>query len=632
MKHITIGVAGHVDHGKTALVRALTGMETDRLAEEQQRGMSIVLGFAHLTLPEGEVDLIDVPGHEKFVRTMIAGATGIEAVLLVVAAGEGVKPQTGEHLALTELLGVRRGIVVVSKSDLVPESSDRELVAAEMRDFLQETFLRDAPLVFASSVTGEGLDELTAGLRRLLTGAEIAPETDDFTLPIDRVFSVTGHGAVVTGTLRRGALRVGQTVELLPHGTRAEVRGMQVHGRAVETASPGRRVAVNLRGVKQEALERGDALAAPGYLRPTRQFDAQVTVLATAARPVKRGQSVRLHYGARESVARVFPLGRDEIAPGEAGFVQFRTDEEAFLPVRERFIVRSLSPAETVGGGTVLDSVPARHRRGDAGALARVQALARGDIGEMLRETLREAGPQGLDLARFARDWGAAPETIGSELAALHAVLCPGGLALGADFFADLCRSATETVTRFHARHPTLAGMPREELRQKLSPGLPPSVFAHVLSGLVAEGHFEAADGLVREASFSSEERLSPAERAIAQEIAERFRGDGLRPPNLSDVLGTDRRKKNLYHFLVRTGVLVPAVDRTNNRTVVFHRDALTEAERVLASHLPTTDGLTVSEINDVLKTTRKNSIPLLELLDLRGVTRASAAANVVRL
>ncbi|MDQ2687049.1 MAG: selenocysteine-specific translation elongation factor, partial [Armatimonadota bacterium] len=621
MKHSTVGVAGHVDHGKTALVRALTGMETDRLKEEQARGLSIVLGFAHLTLPEGEVDLIDVPGHEKFVKAMIAGATGVDACLLVVAANERVKPQTVEHLALLELLGVQNGLVVVTKSDLAEESQARTDIEVEVREFLDGTFLQDAPLIFASVFTGEGLDALRSHLAALLGCATEAPASADFYLPVDRVFTMAGHGTVVTGTLRRGSLSVGQTVEALPEGTRLEVRGLEVHGRPVARAEPGWRTAVNLRGRKD--LARGDALAAPGFLRPTRLLDAQVRVLPTASRPLRWGQTVRLLYGTDELAARVFPLAGNEIAPGAQGSVQFRLMDDAFVPIGERFIVRIPSPAETVGGGVVLDTTSAKHRAGDEAALALLQSLALNDLGGILRGKLDAAGYAGLDLARLARERGLSPAALEDARADEPLIVCDG-FALSEACFQDVCVRMREAVGGFHVAHKTRRGMPREELRQKLPAALPGPFFGLALERLVQQKHLEIEDGgLVRVFGSSVEARLSDTERAVASEIEDRFRQGGLAPPNLSDVLGQDRRRKALYLYLVETGRLMPLTDRTNNRTVVFYRDAVAQAERLLAASLPTLGavGGTVSELNQALGTTRKNSIPLLEYFDAQGVT-----------
>lgn len=628
MKHSTVGVAGHIDHGKTALVRALTGMETDRLKEEQERGMSIVLGFAHLSLPEGEIDLIDVPGHEKFVKAMIAGATGVDAGLLVIAANERIKPQTVEHLALLELLGVRDGLVAVAKADLAGGAEERAGIEGEIREFLRGTFLQAAPVVFTSVVTGEGLDTLRGHLAGLLARAVLAPPVPDFYLPVDRVFTISGHGTVVTGTLRRGSLSVGQAVELLPEGTRLEVRGLEVHGRPVERADAGWRTAVNLRGAKENPA-RGDALAAPGFLRPTRLLDAHLRLLPGSPWPLRRGQTVRLFYGTGERLARVFPLGGDEVLPGAEGPVQFRLQDEAFVPAGERFVIRTYSPVETVGGGVVLDAAPVKHRPGDAGALALAQALARDDLGGILRGKLSAAGYAGLDLARLARDQGPPVRVLEEALRAAPAVSSQGVALLDARF-QDVCAQAVENVSRFHTANKTRRGMSREELRRKLPGALPGPLFQLALDQLVRQERLQIEEGgLVRVFGSSVESRLSDTERAVAAEIEDRFRHGGLKPPNLADVLGDDRRRKALYLYLAEIGHLVPMTDRTNNRTVVFHRDAVTQAERILATHLPTAGGGTVSELNQALGTSRKNSIPLLEYFDARGVTRREGDRRV---
>ena len=620
MRHITVGVAGHIDHGKTALVRALTGMETDRLAEEQARGMSIVLGFAHLALPEGEIDLIDVPGHERFVHTMIAGATGIAAVLLVIAADEIVMPQTREHVALTELLGVQKGLVVLTKSDLMSDPDERALVEAEARGFLADTFLRDSPTVWASAVTGEGLDDLRARLRHLLAEAVPPAELPHFYLPVDRVFSMTGHGTIVTGTLRRGTLRVGQSVELVPGGTRVEVRGLEVHGRSVERAESGWRTAVNLRGVKKDGVQRGDALATPDALRPTRFLDVELRLLPDVP-PLRRGQTVRLYYGTAEALARVHPLDGDELAPGAQGLAQLRLADETMVPVHERFVIRAVSPVETLGGGRIVDAAPPRHRQADADALRRVRALSAGDLTDKVREKLREAREAGQEVTRLAADLGLPPAPVEAALAGLPVVRV-GGLVMDPMVFDDLGLKTLEAVHQFHAAHPTQRGMPREELRRRLPAALAPLVFQRMLDDAVRQGQLATEEGLVKESGFSSEALLSPVERTIASEIEDRFRQGGLRPPNLKDVLGTDRRRKNLYHFLRESGKLVETTDRTSNAVVTFHALAIAEAERRLAHALSGGVGATVSELNQSLGLTRKYAIPLLEYFDARGVTK----------
>ncbi len=618
-KHITVGVAGHIDHGKTALVRALTGTETDRLKEERERGMSIVLGFAHVALPGGEVDLIDVPGHEKFVKTMIAGATGIDAALLVVAANERVKPQTVEHVALMGLLGITRGIVVVSKSDLMPDEDERALVADELRTFLGGTFLRDAPLRFASALTGEGLAGITAALQDLLAEAAPPREQPFFTLPVDRAFTMVGQGTIVTGTLRRGPVRVGQTVQLWPRGLKAEVRGLEVHGQPVSVAPPGWRTAVNLRGVKKDDIAHGDTLATVGALRPTRLLDAELTLLPSAEKPVKRGQAVVLHSGTDETPARVYPMGRAEVGAGETAFVQFRLSQDAVVPAGEPFVIRTPSPAETVGGGQIVDPYPLKHTHVDEAVLRSVRTLAHGSPAERLREKLRQAGPEGRDGRQLALDLGLPPDSLTPDL---PAVFCSGGLVLAPDVFETLRAQTLALVVQFHAAHPTRRGMPQEELRRRLPRALKPAAYHRLTEDLTAGGALEAFDGLVRRSGYSPEAALSAVEREIAREIEAEFRQGGLHPPDLDAVLKRDRRRKSLYHFLVEAGALVPTTERTTNKTVVFHRDALAQAEARLRAALSDGEGQTVSQLNAALGTTRKFSIPLLEHLDSLGVTK----------
>ncbi len=619
MKHLTVGVAGHIDHGKTALVRALTGMETDRLPEEQARGMTIVLGFAHLTLPGGEMDFIDVPGHEKFVRTMIAGATGIDTALLVVAANERIKPQTVEHVALMGLLGVRRGLVAITKSDLVPNLDERGRVQDELREFLAGTFLADAPLLLLSAQTGEGINALQSALANQLEEAEAPREYLYFSLPVDRAFTLTGQGTIVTGTLRQGTLRTGQTVEILPRGLKAEVRGLQVHGQPVSEAHPGWRTAVNLRGVKKDGLAHGDTLAAVGVLRPTRIVDAEFWLLASAAKPLKRGAVAMLHHGTAEVPARIYPLGQNEITPGERVFVQLRLGGDAVFVWGEPFVLRLLSPAETIGGGAIADPYPLKHTRDEEQLSHHVRTLAHGTEAERFLAKLAEAGAAGRDPKPLSFDVGLSGEL---RLDTLPVVVCSPLLVLHQDVFAALETQAVSAVTQFHAKHPTRRGMPSEELRRVLPPALKPVAYTALLQALSAAGTLEILDALVRMVGYSPESALSAIEREIVREIEAAFREGGLKPPELDAVLKRDRRRKTLYYYLVEAGALVPATDRTSNRTVVFHQSAIDALGPVLERALAGSDGLRVSELNQLLNTTRKFSVPLLEYLDSIGLTR----------
>ncbi|HEX5323689.1 MAG TPA: selenocysteine-specific translation elongation factor, partial [Capsulimonadaceae bacterium] len=474
MKHITVGVAGHIDHGKTALVRALTGMETDRLPEERERGMSIALGFAYLPLPEGQIDLIDVPGHEKFIKTMIAGATGTEAVLLVVAATERIMPQTVEHLALCELLGIRKGFVVVNKSDLAP-ADERDSILTEIRSFLTTTFLSDAPLIFASAITDEGIAEIRAVLTKLLAESTPPVPKPGFYLPIDRVFSMTGHGTVVTGTLRRGRIRVGDSAQVYPSGRPAQVRGIEVHGVAVEESGPGWRTAVNLRGISMDEIARGDTLASPDALFPTTVLDAELTLLPARlrlakgkVRPIRHGETVHVYYGTRESQARLHLLDRNELCEGETALVQLRFGDPQAAPVGERFVLRAFSPMETIGGGCFIDIAPARHTRRDKDVLRQMRVLVEGSAAERLFVKIHTAGYAGRGFERLQTELDISSEEWEAARGQLPVVLIGPDLMLSDEYLEKACEQIRTRIYDFHTKHPTLRGIPQAELRKHL--------------------------------------------------------------------------------------------------------------------------------------------------------------------
>lgn len=628
MKHVTVGVAGHIDHGKTALVKSLTGIETDRLPEERERGMSIVLGFAHLDCPGGQIDLIDVPGHERFLKAMIAGATGIDSVVLVVASTERIMPQTVEHLALCELLGVENGVIAVTKADLV-STLDREQIGDEVRAFLAGTFLAQAPIVFTSAVTGEGIADLRAELFGLLEHSMPAPEKAGFYLPVDRVFTMTGHGTVATGTLRRGTIRMGDTVQILPRGERAVVRGLEVHGEPVDSIGAGFRAAVNLRGVSKEGLVRGDILASPGLLTPTLRIDCEITLLSPRLRPVesahkplRHGENVRIAYGTREAAARIHLLDRDELRAGETAPAQLRFGTPQAAPAGERFVVRSTSPAETIGGGRFIDIAPKRHARHDVDALQRLQILAQGGSREKLAAKLTEAGFSGREITRMLTDLDidrAEWDRIGPGL---PIVPCGENIVIERSSYDRASDMIVEALFGYHKAHRAERGMTRDRLRAQLPKELPAAVFQHLLAELSHGGRIEIDGALVRIAGFSPESALTEVEREIAGGMAQQFARGGLSPPDPAQVIGSDRRRKTLYRFLLESGRLVETTDSGSGRVVVFHAGAIREAACALSEKLVRGQGYSVSELNLLLGTSRKYAIPLLEYLDSQGVTR----------
>jgi selenocysteine-specific elongation factor len=637
-----IGTAGHVDHGKSTLVTALTGIDPDRLAEEKARGMTIDLGFAWLTLPSGrEASIVDVPGHESFIKNMLAGVGGIDVALLVVAADEGVMPQTDEHLAILDLLRVRGGVVALSKCDLVDEEW-LELVREEVAERLRPTTLAGAPIVPCSAVTREGLSELLAALDRALEGAPSRRDLGRPRLPIDRVFTITGFGTVVTGTLQDGALRAGQEVEIVPRGARARIRGLQAHKRSVAAGTPGGRLAVNLAGVAKSDLARGDVLALPGSMRPTTALDVRLDVLLGAPRPVVHNAMLDLYLGAAETPARVLLLDRDELHTGESGWAQLRLAHPIAAAWGDRFILRVPSPSLTIGGGVVVEPWARRHRRRDASVLARLETLARGNPEEMLLAALRgdapgmggvagkgarRAGYGAREAAELERATGLARADADAALDALcrrGAARRIGALIFAAEEWERLRADSRKLLAGYHHQYPLRAGMPREEWRSRL--GLGAKTVGEVAAALVAEGELAEAGagapggvaGAGGHGSFvrlpTHEPRLDPAQERAVAAMLERFRAEPFAPPTRPEVeqaLGSE-----LTAALVERGALVKLGD-----VVLFERTAYAEAVRRLAAALRAEGTLTAAAARDLLGTSRKYILPLLEHLDERRIT-----------
>ncbi len=612
---------GHVDHGKTALVRALTGTDTDRLKEEKARGVSIVPGFALLKgagTDGGEIDLVDLPGHERFVRAMISGATGMRAVLLAVDANEGIKPQTVEHLEIARLIGVRRGVIALTKCDLVgPETiAERraELVAVATRAGIAE------PVVVATSVVAEtGIVELRTALGALLRDA--APSTDDGFpyLPIDRVFARPGFGAVVTGTLRRGRLSVGDRIEIMPGGLTATVRSLQIHGRSVQTAEPGRRTAVALRGVEIGDLHRGQALAAPGMLVAGRWIDVALTAVASAETPLEGGTACRLLIGTTEVPARLRLLDRDGLEPGASTVAQLRTDEDIAVPAREPFVLRLDSPSITVAGGKILDPLARRRKRHDARVQAELAVTASGRPKETLATRLARDGAAGASLSDLARLVGIAPERVRRGLLELGAREI-GDRFLGAPAFAALRESLLAALAVHHRDHAIEHGLPLDRLARAVTAS--EAVVTAALRDLVATRDAVQAGPLFRRADFDPARHETEHVRSL--EAA--FRKGALSPPDEVEVVGRDIRRREALTYLLASGTLIRALDRVQKRTILFHRDAIAAGKAQLTKSFPgatsAEGGFLAKEAGAALGISRKFSIPLLEHLDAVRFTR----------
>ena len=617
-----IGVVGHVDHGKTALVRALTGMDTDRLPEERRRGMSIALGFAHLALEGVTVDLIDMPGHERFVRTMVSGATGIDAVLLAVAANEGVKPQTAEHIDIAGLLGVSRAVVVATKADL----ADAAQAEAAMQDGMRlavEAGLAVQATVAVSARTGDGIARLREALSRLVLGGAAHRDDGIAYLPIDRAFTLPGHGTIVTGTLRRGALSVSDRMELTPGGRGVRIRSLQVRGSAVMAAAPGQRVAANLRDTALDQVRRGMALTPPGLLTPSRWLTVSLRVVAGAALPT--GMRAAFLAGTEETEARLRLLDRDEAAPGAFVLAQLHCADAVSVPARERFILRRFSPPATLAGGTIIDPQAARLPRYAPGIVARLRELFEASPEQAVRQAVVLAGQKGTSLAALARLGGAAPARVAAWLQPAPVMVRPGFVVSVAGYE----QVSAELRAGLLARE---ASQPGGQSREQLLAALPDSsaaVVEDVVAGLVRAGVLQQSGGLIRIRRAERDAARAVDEARGMFVLAERLRQGGLAPSDPVFAAPTAETKR-LLDRLVRDGIAIRAPDKAQKREILFHREAVEQARRRLAPLLARPPGLLVSEAGAALGISRKFSVPLLEYLDAIKFTRRVADRRVL--
>jgi selenocysteine-specific elongation factor len=632
IKHVIVGTAGHIDHGKSSLVEALTGTHPDRLEEEKRRGITLDLGFAFLELEGVRLGLVDVPGHERFVRNMLAGAGGIDLVLLVIAADEGIKPQTREHFEICRLLGIPRGIVTITKCDLV-DADSLGLLRLEIEEFVRGSFLKSAPILPVSARTGEGLDELKDALRRAAQGAAAKDATRHFRLPIDRSFAMKGFGTVVTGTLISGAVKVEDEVELHPARKRLRVRGLHSGGKQIQRAVAGQRTAVNLAGIEHEEITRGMVLAPAGLFEATQQVDARVALLASAP-PLKNRARVHFHQGTAEAIAEVILLndGDAELAAGGSAFAQLRLDKPLLLLPGDRFILRRYSPVVTIGGGTVLDSGAPRHKRKDAAVAPLLAVLEHGSREEILG-ALVEAAPRGLMLAEILARTGwieSETRTMAEKLAAAKRVRILGSAPIvvaPARAVTDCAAAVRKAVETFHRANPLLPGIPKQELRGKAGRARG-EIFEAALGDLVAARALVAAGDLVSQAG---REITLSIEEARAKELIEReFESAGLTVPGFASVLAKlpvdAARAQKILQILLREKALVKI-----SADLVFHRNTLQRLRELLAKYRKERGTrLPITVFKELTGITRKYAIPLLEHLDREQVTRRAGDERVI--
>lgn len=620
MRKLILGTAGHIDHGKTTLVRALTGTDTDRLEEEKRRGITIDLGFARLVLDDGtELGIVDVPGHEAFVRNMLAGATGIDLVLLVVAADEGVMPQTREHLAIVELLGVRGGVVAVTKRDLVDDEW-LELVLADIESELQGSPFAGAPIVPVSGTTGAGLDELRAAIARVAAAVGQRRADDLVRLPIDRVFTVRGTGTVVTGTLWSGQLERDVAVRLLPSGLSVRVRGLHVHGTEVERAEAGRRVAVALAGVERTDLTRGDVLVTDGAWAPSRMLTVQLRVLADSSWEVRPRQRIRFHLGTAEVMGRVALLGESRLGPGDVGWAQLRLEEPVVARAGDRFVIRSYSPVTTIGGGIVAEPAPPKRKRLRPGEADSFAAVLFGAPEEAVRARLELAGWAGVSIAALSVETPHPPATVEAAVTALEASgeLVRDGARVYAATLAERGRQLLlDAVDAFHAEHPLEPGIDREALRRVLPEPARTGLGGWILGRLLAEGTLVGRGSAVARAGFRT--TLSPDQAKARDQLLALIARGGLTPPTLGELPAEVRERsdlKRLLRVLEDEGAVVSI-----SSDIYYAREHLDEAIGAVRRHLAGRDGLGPADFKAALPLSRKYLIPLLEYFDRQGVT-----------
>ena len=637
MRYVTVGTAGHIDHGKSALVLALTGTDPDRLEEEKRRGITIDLGFAHLDLGEGvRVGFIDVPGHERFVRNMLAGVGGIDLVMLVLAADESIKPQTREHFDICKLLGIRQGLVAITKIDLV-DSDIIELVRLEIQEFVRGSFLEAAKVLAVSARTGEGLHPLKEELRRLALVVTPKPEDLPFRLPIDRAFVMKGFGTVVTGTLLSGRIDKDSEVEIYPLGRRVRVRGIEVHNADAQTALAGQRTAVNLPGLEAKEVSRGMVLAPPGIFMATGRLDCKLNLLPDA-RPLKNCARVHFHCNTSETLAEVVLLDRKDLPPGTSTFAQLRLSEPGVFMPGDRFIIRQFSPVTTIGGGTVLDNQPERHRVRDSSVVPLLDALEKGGSQVRLEWLVRQTREALLSGLVSRTGWLPAEVLrLGRILASENRLLLlgqPPELFVHSEHFLGLAAKLIEQLEKFHGANPLVAGLPKEDLRSRTGAGGPlrpaaPStlLFNALLQTLVAQGKIEVQGETVRLAGRKIQ--LTPEEQAAKEQISEAFGKRGLEVPSPPEVLAKLRidrlRAEKLLQILLRENVLCKVTE-----DLIFHRSALRQLKELLARRKAQSNRINVTVFKEITGLSRKYAIPLLEYLDREHVTRREGDERII--
>ncbi len=624
MKHVIIGTAGHVDHGKTALIKALTGIETDRLQEEKKRGITIELGFAHLDWPDGtQAGIVDVPGHEKFIKNMLAGAGGIDLAMLVVAADDGFMPQTVEHLDILTLLGVKDGMVVITKADTV-DPEWLEMMQEEIHQRVEGSFLEGKPIMAVSAFTGQGIPELKEALRQLVHKASEKSMRVPFRLPVDRVFSVDGFGTVVTGTLIEGSMHEGDAAELVPSGTQTRIRNLQVHGKDVTTAYAGQRVAVNLAGLKKTDIQRGDCVAKPDSIRTSRMLDVRLQNLRSSRRIILNDTQVHLYHGATVLLAKVVLLGQDELHPGQSCYAQLRLAEPIATKKGDRFVIRFYSPLETIGGGVILDDCPQRHKRSETGIIEALKIRESGSSGAQVLQVLAEFGSQLPTAAQLAAklrcDESEAGEQVRDLVAQGKAVEPMTGKYTAASVMDQIWGTCRDILAQYHKVNPLHAGMKAAELRQKLFKNMDQPSADALLGALRSEGKVTRVSDRYALSDFVI--TLTKRQRNIRDKLIQTYKKAGLESPATDDVMASFPQNertdaKQVLESLVTSGDIVMLTPQ-----ICWYKDVYVNVCQVVQKHFDENETLTLGQLRDLLNSSRKYTLAVLEYYDKNRITK----------
>ncbi len=631
---LVMGTAGHIDHGKTALVKALTGVDTDRLKEEKERGITTELGFTHLTLPSGtNIGVVDVPGHEKFVRHMVAGASGLDFVLLIVAADEGVMPQTIEHVQICRLLGIKKGLIAITKKDLVDDEMI-ELVKEDIADLVKDTFLENAPMFPVSSLTGEGIPALVEAIDQLIQEIH-GRETDQiFRLPIDRVFTMKGFGTVVTGTLISGELKTGDEIEILPSQRRCKVRGIQVHNQPTDVSKAGQRTAVNLQGVEKRDIQRGEVLIHPGSITPTHRLDAYLTMLPTAEHPVTHASIHRFHIGTSLHLAKIYLLDKEILEPSQEGFVQFVFEDPVIALPKDRFVIRGSGKIQTLGGGEVLFIHSPRRKRNAKESLETLRLLKEGSEREKVLFFVQASGLKGITFSKLLESTNMPRHELETILEEEEKQGTLARLALTPPVYlhkkqiATLSQQIAQSLEAFHAANPLKEGMEKEVLRSQLVPDMDKKFWDHLLNLLCEKGPFEVQQDTLR--STQHTQNIDPAFQKAIEEVRRQLRKGGPHPPTLKELTSHLKRPaaeiKTILNFLQKEGECVKlteeiymdigAFEKIKNDTIIF---------------LNENGEITVQSFKELTGLSRKFAVPILELFDKLRITLRIDQKRVLR-